>query len=112
MPAEGRAGWELRRNPYVSLTQPVTPFRRFHAGTQAHHPPLHGASESTRSSTFPFLRLVWQTHRGYTISIAVLRLLRSFFPVGALWVGKLIIDTVLAIRGGRRARHGSGACSA
>jgi ATP-binding cassette subfamily B protein len=30
----------------------------------------------------------------------VLRLVRSFFPVGALWVGKLIIDTVLAIRGG------------
>jgi ATP-binding cassette, subfamily B, bacterial len=30
----------------------------------------------------------------------VLRLVRSFFPVGALWVGKLIIDTVLGIRGG------------
>jgi ATP-binding cassette subfamily B protein len=29
-----------------------------------------------------------------------LRLVRSFFPVAALWVGKLIIDTVLAIRGG------------
>ena len=29
-----------------------------------------------------------------------LRLARAFFPVGALWVGKLIIDTVLAIRGG------------
>ncbi len=29
-----------------------------------------------------------------------LRLARSFFPVAALWVGKLIIDTVLAIRAG------------
>ncbi|HTY60447.1 MAG TPA: ABC transporter ATP-binding protein [Bacteroidota bacterium] len=30
----------------------------------------------------------------------VLRFLRSFVPVGTLWVGKLIIDTVLAIRAG------------
>ncbi len=29
-----------------------------------------------------------------------LRLVRSFVPVGTLWVGKLIIDTVLAIRAG------------
>ena len=29
-----------------------------------------------------------------------LRFVRSFVPVGTLWVGKLIIDTVLAIRGG------------
>lgn len=47
----------------------------------------------------PFLRLVWQTHHGYTISMAVLRLLRAFVPVATLWVGKLIIDRVIAIRG-------------
>ena len=43
---------------------------------------------------------MWETHRGYTVSIVVLRFLRSFVPVGTLWVGKLIIDTVLAIRAG------------
>ncbi|HMK39644.1 MAG TPA: ABC transporter ATP-binding protein, partial [Bacteroidota bacterium] len=48
----------------------------------------------------PFLRLVWQTHHGYTISMVCLRILRSSVPVGTLWVGKLIIDTVLAIRAG------------
>jgi len=48
----------------------------------------------------PFLRLVWQTHRPFTVAMAALRLFRSFVPVSALWVGKLIIDTVIAIRAG------------
>jgi len=45
------------------------------------------------------IRMVWQTHRPYTITMAILRLLRAFIPVATLWVGKLIIDTVLASRG-------------
>src|SRR5919112_1927672 len=48
----------------------------------------------------PFVRLVWQTHRGYTVSMMALRLVRAFVPVGVLWVGKLIIDTVVAARAG------------
>jgi ATP-binding cassette subfamily B protein len=49
----------------------------------------------------PFLRMVWQTHRGYVAGIAVLRLLRAFIPIATLWVGKLIVDTVVeASRGG------------
>ncbi|HXG63464.1 MAG TPA: ABC transporter ATP-binding protein [Blastocatellia bacterium] len=44
----------------------------------------------------PLLKLVWQTHRGYTLAMIVLRLLRAFIPVATLWVGKLIIDTVVA----------------
>jgi len=48
----------------------------------------------------PFLRMVWQTHRGYTAAIGGLRLLRSFVPVAALWTGKLIIDAVIGIRAG------------
>ncbi|HUI11710.1 MAG TPA: ABC transporter ATP-binding protein, partial [Bacteroidota bacterium] len=48
----------------------------------------------------PFLRMVWQTHRIYTSAIVGLRLLRSLVPVGALWTGKLIIDTVIGIRSG------------
>jgi ATP-binding cassette, subfamily B, bacterial len=43
----------------------------------------------------PLIGLVWQTHRGYTATMAVLRLFRAFVPIAALWVGKLIIDTVV-----------------
>jgi ATP-binding cassette subfamily B protein len=46
----------------------------------------------------PLLRLVWETHRGFTMTMAVLRLTRAFVPVATLWVGKLIIDTVVALR--------------
>jgi ATP-binding cassette subfamily B protein len=48
----------------------------------------------------PLVALVWRTHRGYTATIAVLRLVRAFVPIATLWVGKLIIDTVVAARGG------------
>lgn len=47
----------------------------------------------------PFLKLVWQTHRGLTLAMIVLRLARSTVPVAVLWVGKLIIDAVVAARG-------------
>jgi ATP-binding cassette subfamily B protein len=39
--------------------------------------------------------MVWQTHRGYTASMVALRFLRAFVPIATLWVGKLIIDTVV-----------------
>ncbi|CAN5461392.1 ABC transporter ATP-binding protein [soil metagenome] len=41
------------------------------------------------------LALVWQTHRGFTIAMVLLRLLRAFTPVASLWVAKLIIDQVV-----------------
>lgn len=41
------------------------------------------------------LSLVWQTSRPLSIALGVLRLVRSFIPVTALWVGKLIVDTVV-----------------
>ncbi|MCC7438405.1 MAG: ABC transporter ATP-binding protein [Armatimonadetes bacterium] len=41
------------------------------------------------------LRMVWQTHRGYTITIVALRIIRAFVPLATLWVAKLIIDAVL-----------------
>ena len=44
------------------------------------------------------IQLMWQTHRGYTSAMLVLRLWRAFIPVATLWVGKLIIDTVVAMR--------------
>ena len=44
------------------------------------------------------LGLVWDTHRGYTATMVVLRVLRAFVPLAALWVGKLIIDLVVEMR--------------
>ena len=44
----------------------------------------------------PLIRLVFQTHRGYTAAILVLRVIRSFIPVAVLWIGKLVIDGVIA----------------
>ena len=45
----------------------------------------------------PFLRLVWQTSRPLTLAQCALRLLRAVLPVAALYVGKLIIDEVVAL---------------
>lgn len=43
----------------------------------------------------PLLKLVYDTHRGYTVAILVLRVIRSFVPLAVLWVGKLIIDAII-----------------
>jgi len=45
----------------------------------------------------PFLRLIWQTSRPLTIANAALRLVRAVLPVAMLFVGKLIIDEVIAL---------------
>ena len=44
----------------------------------------------------PLLKLVYQTHRRYTAAILALRALRSLVPLAVLWIGKLIIDGVIA----------------
>src|SRR5260221_5511965 len=44
----------------------------------------------------PLVGLVFPTHRRYTVAILVLRAIRSLIPVADLWVGKLIIDGVIA----------------
>jgi ATP-binding cassette, subfamily B, bacterial len=43
------------------------------------------------------VRLVWQTHRGFTLAMVVLRLVRAFVPVATLWAAKLIIDEVVLL---------------
>ncbi len=48
-------------------------------------------------------RLIWRTHRGYTLAMIVLRVMRSVVPVMTFWVGKLILDAVIAAK----ATHGS-----
>ena len=45
-------------------------------------------------------RLIWRTHRGYTAAIVVLRVIRSVVPVATFWVGKLILDSVIAAKAG------------
>jgi ATP-binding cassette subfamily B protein len=40
---------------------------------------------------------VWQTHPGYSIAMVVLRVFRAILPLMVLWVGKLIIDAVVAL---------------
>ena len=52
-----------------------------------------------------FVRLVWATHRGYTVAIIILRIARAFTPVAMFWVGKLIIDEVVALRAGQHAGY-------
>src|SRR5688500_18075132 len=44
----------------------------------------------------PFLRLVWQTSPAITTGTLLLRLVRALLPVATLFVGKLIIDEVVA----------------
>ena len=41
--------------------------------------------------------LVWSTHRGYTLSMIILRFVRSVVPVATLWIAKLIIDDVVTL---------------
>jgi ATP-binding cassette subfamily B protein len=48
----------------------------------------------------PLAKLIWQTHRGFTAAMLVLRLVRAFVPIATFWVGKLILDTVIAVRDG------------
>src|SRR5512147_2040656 len=41
-------------------------------------------------------RLVWEAHRGATIVMALLTLSGALIPAAQAWVGKLIIDSVVA----------------
>ncbi|MGI8400524.1 MAG: ABC transporter ATP-binding protein [Gemmatimonadaceae bacterium] len=45
-------------------------------------------------------RLIWRTHRGFATAMMVLRVLRSVVPVATFWVGKLILDAVIAAKAG------------
>ena len=45
----------------------------------------------------PLFGLVWQTSPALTAATVALRLVRAFVPVAMLWVGKLIVDEVVAV---------------
>ena len=53
----------------------------------------------------PVLKLVWKAHHGFTHGLVALTLIRSAVPVAILWVGKLIIDTIVALREGTGDTH-------
>jgi ATP-binding cassette, subfamily B, bacterial len=59
-------------------------------------PPTWAARLEALKYVPPLLRLVYETHRGYTIAILALRAARAFVPLAVLWIGKLIIDGVIA----------------
>src|SRR3989449_10264328 len=59
-------------------------------------PPTWGERLQALKYVPPLLKLVYETHRGYTVAILVLRAIRSFVPLAVLWIGKLIIDGVIA----------------
>ncbi|PYP08362.1 MAG: ABC transporter ATP-binding protein [Gemmatimonadetes bacterium] len=76
--------------------------RRLYRAARAAHgaspdaPPTWGERLAALRHVPPLVRLVFQTHRGYAAAILVLRAIRSLVPVAVLWVGKLIIDGVIA----------------
>ena len=71
---------------------------------ESRRPPLNKIDKPTFKEKFDalgnlprFFKLVWQTHKGYTILDGTLRIVRSALPVSILYVGKLIIDEVVSI---------------
>jgi ATP-binding cassette subfamily B protein len=66
------------------------------SGSGSEPPPTWRARLEALKHVPPLLRLVYRTHRGYTVAILALRVVRSFIPLAVLWIGKLIIDGVIA----------------
>jgi ATP-binding cassette, subfamily B, bacterial len=54
----------------------------------------------------PFLRMVWATRPLYALAVLAFRLVNAFTPVVLLWIGKLIIDGVVANIGAAAADWG------
>src|SRR5436305_5180254 len=52
----------------------------------------------------PFLALVWRASPALTLAQALLRIGRALLPIASLYIGKLIIDEVIALVG---AAHGA-----
>jgi ATP-binding cassette subfamily B protein len=87
------AGSRSRFVSHGMIPRPRSPIGDKDDGTP---PPTWGQRLAALKHIPPLVRLVFETHRGYTAAILVLRAVRSFIPVGVLWVGKLIIDGVIA----------------
>lgn len=77
----------LNANIYLSLMA----YRR-----SSGNPPTWRQRFAALRYVLQLIRMVWHTHKPYTIVMALLRLVRAFVPVVTLWIGKLILDTVVA----------------
>ena len=127
----GRSGLEVQCIPFPT---PIDPARHLHNSGMARNYSMgartskataaervvHSERRSLRErfgalrNIPPFLRLVWQTSPSMMLAQSALRLVRALLPVATLYVGKLIIDEVVAARRGaasggrsaRLARHG------
>ena len=83
------------------MTLPHPPVRPPRSGRKPIEPPPSWRQRLKATRHLPrLLRLVWETHRGYAGLMVALRALRALIPLGILWVGKLIIDRVVAMVGG------------
>lgn len=67
--------------------------------------PSRGTAQPTRSlrerlgairNIPPFLALIWETSKPLTVWTVLLRMVRAVLPVATLYIGKLIIDEVIA----------------
>ena len=45
----------------------------------------------------PFLKMIWETHKGLSIANIIMRIIQAGIPVTVLYVGKLIIDEVIRL---------------
>jgi ATP-binding cassette subfamily B protein len=87
------------------MAHPATIFGRGPRDPNAPRPPLKERLAALRLVP-RLIRLVWETHRGYTAAMIALRFVRSVVPVTNLWVAKLIIDEVITLaRVGGSSRH-------
>ncbi len=73
----------------MATVRPITPAPR---------PSLRERFHALRNLR-PFLRLIWQTSPGLTLTSLGLRLIRAFLPVVMLYIGKLIIDEAIRLVG-------------
>src|SRR5260370_41740805 len=60
-------------------------------GASPDTPPAWGERLEALKYVPPLVRLVFQTHRGYTIAILLLRAIRSLIPVAVPWVRQPLI---------------------
>ena len=74
------------------MTQPIVPGGGISSDSQS---PSWQDKRAALNTLPQLIRLVWDTHRAYTVAMVALRLARGVIPVITLWVGKLIIDAVI-----------------
>src|SRR5690606_1372592 len=88
------------------MTLPHPPVRPPRSGRKPIEEPPSWRERLRATRHLPgLLRLVWEAHRGFSGLVVGLRALRALVPLAVLWVGKLIIDQVVALVGGGAAHR-------